>query len=121
MLLPPPPLRPRRNRKRAKAPVPVAVPPGLTITSVVPQTPAEEVKIFFAGPIVWDGVTTPSNFKAFTGDGFLDSPIDVLAVGPDWIEVEFNAGVAAGAAWELQGAMEGFTPAVAWPQAGVAG
>ena len=43
----------------------------------------------------------------------------MLASGSDWIEVEFNAEVAIGAAWQLNGPAAGITPAVAWPQAGV--
>jgi len=89
------------------------------ITSVVTaEESPEQVRIYFAAPVAWDGVTTPSNFKAYTGDGFMDSPVDVVAAGADWVRVEFNGSVAAGAAWEVVGPLDGITPAVAWPQAG---
>ena len=99
--------------RRAPFPLPN---PGLAITGV--HSNLVSVAIQFSGAVVWNGVDTPTEFKAVTEDGFLDSCITVLSTGSDWIEVEFNAGVEVGAAWELQGPMAGITPAVAWPQAG---
>jgi hypothetical protein len=108
----------RRRRRRRRPPQVPSAGPGLAIVSVVPQVPREQVRVYFAGPIAWDGATTPSNFRAYTQDGFMDSPVDVIAAGEHWIEVEFNGGLDAGAAWAVVGPLDGITPAVAWPQAG---
>jgi hypothetical protein len=74
--------------------------------------------VTFSGAITWNGVDVPNAFRAFTDDGFFEGCIEVLDVGADWIRVGFNAGVAVGAAWELDSAMAGITPAVAFPQSG---
>ncbi len=73
--------------------------------------------VYFTGPIFWNGVDVPYEFKAVTDDG-LDSPANVLSAGEDFIELEFNANVAFGAAWELDGAMAGISPAVVFPASG---
>ena len=45
--------------------------------------------------------------------------LGVTGTGTNFVDLEFNAGVEAGAPWELSGAMDGITPAVAFPQSGV--
>jgi hypothetical protein len=111
------PLAPRKRKSRRR--VGSGVPNGILVTSVHLSTPATQVKIFFAGNVTWNGSDVPSAFRADTSDGPLDACINVLGTGPDWIEVEFNGNVAAGANWQVDGPMAGITPAVAWPQSGV--
>ena len=111
------PLAPRKRKSRRR--VGSGVPNGILVTSVHLSTPATQVKIFFAGNVTWNGSDVPSAFRADTIDGPLDACINVLGTGPDWIEVEFNGNVAAGANWQVDGPMAGITPAVAWPQSGV--
>ena len=108
--------KPRHRRKR-RAVVEPSPPLGLMITSVTISIGAQIV-VHFSGAIAWNGIDIPYEFKAFTQDGFFDVPIDVFAVGPDWMELEFNAGCDPGAAWELLGPMAGVTPDIAFPQAG---
>ena len=115
------PLKPPRRRKRRAMGAPLPPPLGLMITDVEITTVAQQLKVSFSGPIIWNGTDVPGEFKAFTTDGFFDSPINVIGVGADWMELEFNGAVLAGAAWELNGAMAGITPDVAWPQSGVVG
>lgn len=110
----------KKHRKNAR-PKPPLLPNGLVITSVKTSVPPEQVKIFFAGPITWNGSTVPVAFKVFTSDNFFDSPINVIGTGPNWIEVEFNGSVSVGAQWQIDSAVAGITSAiggVAWPQAG---
>src|SRR5215831_7428806 len=92
----------RRRKPRITRP-----PVGLAIVAVRTSTPAEQVKIYFSAPITWNGTDTPTSFMAYTSDGFVDSCINVIAAGSDWIEVEFNGSVAAGADWQLNGPMAG--------------
>ena len=114
MLLPTPSkFRKRRGTAEAQSQT------GLAITSVQRHaTINEQVKIFFAAPITWDGATTPSHFSVVTDEG-RECPLDVLSAGSNWIEVEFNGAVSVGATWQLNGPAAGISPAVAWPQAGV--
>ena len=96
-------------------------PAALVIPSVQTDTPAEQVKIFFNGNVSWDGSTVPSALRCDTSDGPLDACINVIAVGSNWVEVEFNGSVAAGANWQLDAPMAGIASAtggVAWPQSG---
>jgi hypothetical protein len=117
--------RPRHRKHRSRSLRvldPNFNPTALIITSVHTSTPAEQVKIFFAGNITWDGSTVPSAFRADTSDGPLDGCINVIATGSNWIEVEFNGSVSVGADWRVEGPMSGITAAgggaVAWPQSG---
>src|SRR5437762_5399042 len=111
------PVKPRVRRNRHAIARPAPPPPlGLTITSVVYLPATSELIVHFSGAIVWNGIDVPSEFKAFTEDGYFDSPIDVRGAGPDWIHLEFNAGAPPGSAWELLGPMAGITPDVAFPQ-----
>ena len=114
----PPQLKKRHPKPKAQRQQP-APPAGLTITSVVFIPATSELIVYFSGPIVWNGIDLPSEFKAFTEDGYFDSPTSVRGVGPDWIHFDFNAGAPPGSAWEVVGLMAGITPAVAWPQSGV--
>ena len=107
------PFRPRRRTKARTAP---PTPFGLLIVDVF--TTGSECVVTFSGPITWDGSTIPANFQAFTSDEDFQSCINVLETGANWIKVEFNASVDAGAAWQLIGSMDGITPAIAWPQNG---
>src|SRR5271154_3560663 len=109
------PLVPLKFRKRSGRPPrkPTVIPPiGLLITQVTIPGEDTVLRVYFSAAISWDGSSVPTQFKAFTNDGFMDSPIDVVSVGTDWIEVEFNGGLVVGRAWELDGAMAGITPAV---------
>ena len=89
----------------------------MTITQVIVN--GSELNIQLSGTVVWDGVTVPSNFRAFTTDGDWQSCIGVTEVGAGYVKLEFNAGVDIGAEWALDGPMDGLTPAIAWPQSGV--
>ena len=110
---------PPQYRKRRGQPKPTAQPPsGLIITSVTISIGAQLV-VHFSGPIAWNGLDIPYAFQAFTQDGFFDVPVGVIGVGPDWMELEFNAGCDPGAAWQLVGPMAGITPDIAFPQNGV--
>ena len=113
MLLPAPPLFPRKRKPRPK-PRPLS---SLTITSVEITTASTQLKITFSAAITWNGTDVPTEFKCVTSDG-LDQPINVLSTGSDWIEVEFNGSVVVGAAWQVDGLMSGISPDVAWPQNG---
>ena len=104
---------PRRRERRA------APNPGLLITAVHTTATPTQVKIYFAANVTWNGTDVPSAFKADTSDGPLDGCINVLGTGPDWIEVEFNGDVSAGANWQVAAPMAGITPAIAGPQSGV--
>ena len=110
------PRKPFRRRERAK--LPSAGPAGLTIVEVQRMVINEQIKVYFSGPVSWNGVDIPSSFKADTSDGPLDSCINVLSVGADWIELEFNGAVTVGGAWALEGPMAGISPAVSFPQSG---
>ena len=118
MILYPLVTRKRKSRRHAGT----GVPSGILIASVEHQTIREEVIIRFSGPVTWNGVDQPTAFEATTDDGPNQACLDVLASGPDWIRVEFNGAVDAGAAWELVGPMAGITgtggAAIAWPQSG---
>lgn len=103
----------RRRKPRITRP-----PVGLSIVAVKTSTPPEQVKIYFSAPITWNGTDTPTAFMAYTADGFVDSCINVIATGVDWIEVEFNGSVAAGADWQVNTPLVGISPAVTWPQSG---
>ena len=109
----------RRRVHRKRRDVPVGAANGLLIASVEVQAIANQLIVRFSGPIVWNGVEVPYEFVAFTEDGFMDPPANVLGAGADWMELEFNASVAPGAAWELNGPMLGISPEVSFPQAGV--
>ena len=93
-------------------------PAGVSIVEVANGSFGTQLVITFSGAIAWNGVDVPSAFRAFTGDGFFDGCIEVIGVGSNWIEVGFNAGVAPGAAWELNGVMDGITPEVSFPASG---
>src|SRR5437762_12612880 len=111
------PVKPRVRRNRHAIARPAPPPPlGLTITSVVFIPATSELIVSFSGPIVWNGIDVPSEFKAFTQDGYFDPPTAVLGAGPDWIHLDFNAGAPPGSAWQVDGLMTGITPAIAWPQ-----
>src|SRR5215213_8500797 len=106
---------PRRRKRRS------TVPSGSMITGVSIHTGiATQLIVTFSSPITWDGVSVPYEFRAFTEDGIFDSPANVVGVGSEggWMELEFNADVEDGAAWELGGAMAGISPAVSFPQSG---
>ncbi|HEX3355953.1 MAG TPA: hypothetical protein VHS31_03135 [Tepidisphaeraceae bacterium] len=107
----------KRRVRRKRRDVQVAR-TGLTIVNVTVGDLTFNLKVFFSAPIAWDGSTVPFAFSAFTNDGVMEGCIYVDAVGADWIEVEFNADVSVGAAWQLEAAMDGITPAVRWPQNG---
>jgi hypothetical protein len=119
---------PRRHRRKrqvpdAAAPVPPPPPPpppppGLAIVSVTGNPGDGFAAITFSADIVWDGESSPSAFRVLTASG-MQGALSVLDVGADWIVVEFDAGLAEDATWELNAAMAGITPAVAWPQSGV--
>jgi len=115
LIFPPPKFRPHRAR-RERAPSQA----GLTITQVkISAGGPFDLVVTFSGPITWNGIDLPMAFQSFTTDGFFDSPVGVIAVGTNWIQVEFNGDTLVGSPWQVIGAMEGITPAVAWPQAGV--
>ena len=106
-------------RQKHRRPVAKKRPSGLVITSVKRSTAPTQVKIYFEANVAWNGSDVPAAFMCYTSDGFMDSCINVLGSGPDWIEVEFNGDVLIGAEWQVEGPMNGITPAVAWPQSGV--
>ena len=113
--------RPNRKSLRTLDPArfnPPVPPSGLLIASVQRSGVAEQVKVFFSSNITWNGTDTPTALKVTTSDG-VETPLDVLDTGANWIEVEFNGSVSAGAAWQVDGLMAGITPAVAWTQSGV--
>jgi hypothetical protein len=111
--------RKRRNRNFLRRSRGGGITPGLSITSVQARPVPEQVRIFFSGAVAWNGADVPSAFKADTSDGPLDGCINVLAVGANYIEVEFNGAVSVGANWIVDGPMAGVGPPIAWPQAGV--
>lgn len=120
----PPTIIPRKRRVQRKRRVaestPTPPPAAVTITQVTHAAAGESVlRVSFSGPVAWDGSTVPSAFEAFTEDGFFDPCVNVDAAGTDWVELEFNANVAPGAAWRVNAAMAGITPAVAWPANGI--
>ena len=77
------------------------------------------VYVTFSAPITWNGVDVPYAFEAYTQDEVMEPCIYVFSVGANFVELEFNAPVDVGAAWQVVGAMAGITPSVAWPQAGI--
>jgi hypothetical protein len=113
------PKKPRRRRRLPSAER--AQPGGLRIASVVNGSAPERLRINFAANVTWNGVGRPLSFQAYTGDEFMDSALDVVETGTDWIEVDFNAEVTLGAAWQLIAPLDGIAPAVAWPQNGDVG
>jgi hypothetical protein len=107
-----------KKRRKNAAPRPPLLPNGLLITSVQTSIPPEQVKIFFAGPITWNGSDLPVAFRLYTSDNFFDSPINVIGSGPNWLEVEFNGSVSVGAEWQVDSLIAGIMPFIAYPQAG---
>ena len=114
-----PPKYQKRNtlpKKKAQSAPP---PTGLTITSVVVQGADSQLRVTFSANITWDGETIPTAFQAFTHDGYLDACIAVVGTGSNYVDLEFNAGIDVGAAWEINAPMDGISPAILVPQSGV--
>ena len=111
------PAKTRTHRRRK--PVEPGTPSGLVITSVAVQGADSQLRVTFSSNITWDGETIPTAFTAYTHDGYLDACIAVVGTGSNYVDLEFNAGIDVGAAWELNGTMEGISPAILVPQSGV--
>ena len=119
MLIPVAPrFRKRDELPKARRPS-VAPPAGLTIINVTPGTAPGLLYVEFSAPISWNGVDVPYAFEAYTQDEVMEPCIYVNSVGANFVELEFNVPVDVGAAWQVNAAMAGITPAVAWPQSGV--
>ena len=118
MLIPvPPPYRPRRSRGKRRT---QAAPAGLMIASVTLSESSDyQLVVTFSAPVTWNGVDVPAEFQATTSDGPGESCINVVTMGPDWIEVEFNGSIEVGADWSVDSPMSGISPIVAAPQSGV--